>query len=203
MNRTDSFNRADSASSLGTPSDAGTAWSALYGTWGVSGNAAYCPSNTVFGVAALEASAADADVQVTYRGPDPAANVGPAARVTDADNGIYLYNYAGTFYLVKNVAGAFTVLDSAAGSTADGSVLRVRCQGDQVTAYLNGSPLIGPVTETFNQSATKHGLFNGGLYGTANRFDDFSVTDLAGAGSAAERESLPRGLGRGLTRGLA
>lgn len=185
MNRSDSFSRADDASSLGTPSDGGAAWVAHWGTWGITAGKAYCPSNTVFGVAVLEASTADADVQVTYRGADTAANVGPAARVTDANNGIYLYNYSGVFYLVKDEAGGFAVLGSVGGATADGSVLKIRCQGSQVTAYHDGVTIIGPVTETFNQSATQHGLFNGGLYGSGNTFDDFSVADLAGATAAA------------------
>lgn len=35
MNRTDTFTRPNNASSLGTPSDGGSPWTAHVGTWGI------------------------------------------------------------------------------------------------------------------------------------------------------------------------
>src|SRR5689334_12682212 len=82
-NRSDDFNRADNASTLGTPSDAGSAWSALEGTWGISSNQAYNPTADGQGTAALESSIADAQVQATLATSGGSGLIG---RATDGNN---------------------------------------------------------------------------------------------------------------------
>src|SRR4051812_42221595 len=62
--RSDTFTRADSASSLGTPSDGGSAW-ATSDTWGISTNRAYNAGADAQSTAVLESSKSDVLVQAT------------------------------------------------------------------------------------------------------------------------------------------
>lgn len=160
---TDSFNRADSAVTLGN-TDTGQPWTYQSGTWGISSNTAYVTS-TGQHTAVVNAGVSDCTVQATMSsiGTSP----GLCWRATD-DNNYFLF--AGpTCY--KRVAGGFTSLGST-GGFSNGDVLSVVVSGTSHIIKKNGTTVLS-FTESFNQTATKHGLR---AQANDSRFDNFSVT---------------------------
>src|SRR5437868_11244363 len=115
-NRSDNFNRADTTNAIGTPSDGGSAWSQVSGTWGISGNAAYESSGAATNlVAALEAAVADVDVQVTIPAGGTTLDHGLNARLADDNNYLlWIWTAGGAgLGLFKKVGGSFTLLGSS------------------------------------------------------------------------------------------
>jgi hypothetical protein len=183
-NRTDNFDRADTTNNIGTPSDAGSAWTQSQGTWGIASNAGYESSAAgAQNIAQLEASLADVDVQVTLSNVSAGADAGPVARFADTSNyllWIYTIGSSG-LRMFKVVAGSFTQLGSTASYTAaNGDVLKFTVNGSTLNGYVNGALKVGPQTESAGSTNTKHGLrsFND----SASRFDDFSIVDNSGGG---------------------
>ncbi len=175
--RTDNFNRADSTTSLGTPSDSGSAWVATQGTWGIATNRGYNPGSDSPGSAYLESSAANADVQVTIS--VVGAHGGLVFRLSDLNN-YWLLDVAvsGTkLRLQKYQSGSFGVNFDFAYTPANGDIIKASFSGSTINCYLNGSVVIGPITDAFNSTATKHGLFD--FSENAVRFDDFSIVDTS------------------------
>jgi hypothetical protein len=178
-NRTDDFDRADDALVLGTPSDAGTDWVALSGTWGISGNEGYRVSPADDDTAYLESSLADVDVVVELDTIAANSKVGILARAVDDENFIaFYYDEAGEeLFLDVCEAGVYGTIDSFEVIVANGDVLTLRCNGDIIAGYLNGELVVGPIVENFNNTETKHGLW-GSTAEAGDRFDNFSITGL-------------------------
>jgi chitodextrinase len=168
----DSFNRVDSSTSLGV-SDTGQTWTALTGTWGISSNQAYLAAGTG-GIAVIDSGKSDATIQVK-NAVITATNMRFVFRLTDSNNYYIVQTDTGNVYkLYKNVAGTFTSLGTSTGITpANGDVLKVVTNGSSITVYVNGSQII-TATDTFNQTATKHGIAHNAL-NPISRWDDFSV----------------------------
>jgi hypothetical protein len=164
-NRSDNFNRADGA--IGTPSDGGSAWSVESGAWVVSSNRA---TVTSAGTIVLECSASDGTVSAKIYG---AAN-SPAivARYTNASNrilcGVDPWN---AIALYRLESGSYNLLASSAPPVA-GDTVSLVLLGSSVKVLHNGAEVIS-VTESFNSTATKHGL---SLSGDSAQFDDFAFT---------------------------
>lgn len=176
MTTSDSFNRADGA--IGT-ADTGEVWSVLSGTWTIASNQAKEGTTTsTQHLAVLDCGVSDGAVQVTI--PSVAAgsaNAGLSFRASDVSNHWRLISDSSGTYIEKKVAGTFTTMASYAPVATDGDVLRVVMLGSLVGAYRNGTPL-GCVTDSFNSTATKHGLDHGASTsdtGPRPRWDDFSV----------------------------
>lgn len=187
-NRLDTFDRADSGPPLGTPSGGGAAWEATKGSFVILSNRAANATAGTHDVTVLEASAADAEVQVTLAAF--ADQMGLAFRLTDLNNFFFVRTYSGAGYdLFRFEAGGSSHLGAYATTPASGDVLKAVCSGSSLSVYVNGTLRIGPVTDAFNGAATKHGLWAYSA-GGANRFDDFSITDLGGGGGGA---APPRG----------
>lgn len=180
-NRTDNFNRANNASSLGTPSDAGSNWVTVAATWGIFSNAAYAPSSG--GSAYLESSLSDCDVQLTV---PVVADGAIAARIVDfttyeeclycgiKSDGLRLYE--------KTFGGGFSLIGSHTTSgVSNGDTIKVTCNGTAITVYQNGVSRIS-VTSSLNTTATKHGLY---AFDSTARFDDFSIMALGGGSTAS------------------
>lgn len=192
--RADNFNRSDSSTALGTPSDAGSDWVAHQGTFGISSNKGYlvgnagAPGNT----ATLESSASDAEVAATLTiGDTGNTAVSLCARLSDANNYLAVrfdFLAANEPVLVKCEAGTETTIISDMGAFASGDVMAIRCVGNTITVYKNAGQ-IGTVTESFNNTATKHGLYHDNFTAgsAADRWDDFSITDLGGGGGGNRR----------------
>lgn len=197
MNRSDDFNRADNASTMGTPSDAGSDWTYPAGTWGIFSNIGYNAGADNPGVAALEASAADATVGATLTVFNMSA--GLAFRIGDVNNFWFLRGHSGSGYqLWKRVAGSYTQIGSNVGTPANGDVLEVTCSGNSITAKVNSSTTHN-TTDSALAANTQHGIMS--FTDNMTRFEDFSITDLGGGGGGILYTQLERGT-RGLLRGV-
>ena len=178
-NRSDNFNRSYSATTLGTPSDGGAAWSAISGVWGVSENKAYLANGASLAVAVLESSATDVDVQLTVSNLSGGQDIGVIARASDDNN--YILGVVGgdVWRIYKKVSGGYTSLGSASGTPANGDVVVLSVSGTSVALKINGET---KVTGTVSELAanTKHGIYSNSY--TPNSFDDFSITDTGGGG---------------------
>lgn len=186
-NRSDNFNRANSASSLGTPSDSGSAWVALSGTWGINSNQGYLVTDNGDDLAYLEASLADVTVQVT-RADNLGTHVGICFRVSDVNNyWVWHGNDSGRF-LKKFVSGSPTTVYSDASAINPNDVISVTASGSSITAYINGVSITN-TTDSFNSTATKSGIYSHFSDGTG-RWEDFSITGSGSVGSAAASSSM-------------
>jgi hypothetical protein len=186
-NRSDNFNRADSTTTLGTPSDGGSAWSVLGGTFGILSNEAYKVSTAAaWDIAVLEASSANVEVQATasqYGTTEPRAGV--AFRVVDTNNWFAAIFYGSYVVLNKNVGGSITEVTSAFASITATDTIKAVANGNSLSVYRNGALVLGPVTDSTHNTATQHGIVavhqdSGTTNGYKFRHDDFSITDLGG-----------------------
>jgi len=172
-NRSDNFNRSDG--SIGTPSDGGSAWSVLSGTWDILSNQARESGGGSQTVTVLESSETDGDVQVTL------ATVGSDSGIigrADDDNNYFLVNSGG--FLYTRSGGGFTLLASGGGAWSNGDVVKIHfAGGSAIEFFLNGSSVIS-TTNSDHSTATKHGIR---AHNSTNaRFDDFSFTGAGGGG---------------------
>ena len=189
--RSDNFNRSDTGSphALGTPSDAGGNWS-QHGTseWGIVSNTAYNVGGGIDQSASLESSAADVEVEVTLTAsPSSGGANGVCVRLTDGSNyyAAYWYIDDGNLYLDRYEAASYTNLGIYDTTMAPGDIIKVITSGTTIEVYLNDVLRITATSQTFNQSATRHGLY--AYDSAAGRYDDFSITDSSGGGTTHTR----------------
>jgi hypothetical protein len=171
---TDSFNRADSTSSMGSTDGSGTldplTWTAQLGTFGITSNQGY-PFALSGGraVATVDLSQANVDISLTSTSSNSAAIV---FRYSDTSNfWIWWNDGTSNTALWKRVAGTFSQVGSSHGSAGSSDVLRVVVVGSSITAYRNGG-VLETQTDSFNSSATLHGIYSNN---TAGRFDSWSA----------------------------
>lgn len=157
---TDSFNRANSTTTLGS-TDGGTtaAWTAQLNTWGINANAAYVPASAD-SIATISGGTADLDIcSIT-------ATTLPATRafwiVFRFSNTTNYWRWGGTLgatmNLEKVVAGVATAhLADTRFVAAQGDTLSVTCLGSVIEVMHNGRTAL-TVTDSFNQTATLHGM---------------------------------------------
>lgn len=187
--RTDNFNRANVATSLGTPSDGGTDWACNFTDWGISSNQAH---NTEAGVdwhpAILESSVSAVEVQATLTALADGLNAAMCGRYADDNNYIRLQLVAGasgTIKLTKRVAGTETQLGSTyTGAVAVNDVFKLRMDSaNLLTAYQNGVSRVS-ATDAAGAANTRHGL----IAFDPESWDDFSITEIvAGGGGIPSR----------------
>lgn len=179
-NRSDNFNRANGSLNGSTPSDSGSTWTCTTGG-SVTSNE-FQHSGGIPECNTLEASSADVDVQATLTvSPPSLGRAGLIARFVDSNNFWFVEIRAGTNTgkILKRVAGTSSQVATSTLTPANGDVFRFNAQGDRLRLYQNGVLRADTGTgQTFNQTATKHGL---GLEAanTTARWDDFSITDLS------------------------
>ena len=204
-NRTDNFNRADTTNNIGTPSDGGSAWSQLAGTWGISGNAGYMSSaGGSDRTCVLESSVAIVTVQATLSvAPTEPYDSGLSIRAADSGNYIYSYIYPIgpdiSHVIYKLISGAYTelVYDETPGTMANGDVITLSADsGNNITSTWNAFSVSANCSD--GATNTKHGIY---LYaGNSNtRFDAFSITENSsgGGGGGSTRSYVPRVIGFG------
>lgn len=162
---TDSFNRANSTTTMGD-TDTGQTWVPNSGTWGIENNLAYCLSSPgAQATTVVQSSVSDCTIQFTMA---VSGDAGVCFRSTD-DNNHFITNNGSLF---RKQGGGFTSLGST-GGYANGDVLKVVLSGSSITVYRNGSSVLA-VSDSFNSTATKHGLrWNND---SPTRFNDFSIT---------------------------
>lgn len=168
----DTFNRADSAVSLGS-ADVGGAWTASVGTWGISSNVAYQVADAGQDVAQIDSTVANCTIRCTYSVASPNSQR-IIFRFSDTSNYWLLQTEGGTAYkLYKYVAAAFTLAGTYSTTPANGDVLMIVLNGNQIDAYLNGVLRIS-TTDAHNSTATRHGI-GGANNSLTGRWEDFSV----------------------------
>ncbi len=194
--RADNFDRADNSGPLGTPSDAGSAWVEPGGPlFQIVSHQANRPASSV-GAGYLETSSANGDVQVTLIGT--CTDHGLVGRYTDASNYWYGSGRSTGSYLQKIQGGSYTSFGPYTGAVT-GDVMKMTLSGNSVSLYLNGV-LLTTQNDSFNSTATKHGIATGNAVGT---FEDFSFTDAVATPDTPELYGAPFGsLGRRQTQQL-
>ncbi len=169
---TDSFNRADSTTTLGN-ADTGQAWTSAIGVHGISSNQAYrvtAVSNE--GTALLETGITDMIVKGTPISGVTNRFVGLIGRADDASNFYVVFTDANTLSaLYKKVSGSFIQLGTNFGAIS--GVMELRCQGSTISVYDDGV-LVVSETDTSLTTGTKAGFRISGASSTP-RLDDFSV----------------------------
>lgn len=167
----DSFDRADSTTTMGD-ADTGQTWTPQTSdTWGIDSNEAYCVSGATASqaVTTVDAGVSDCVVEVTMVVSDDS---GLCWRCVDNDN-YWISNISSVY---KRVGGSLTSLGSfSTGLNNDGDVLRVHVEGTAHTFYVNDVEALS-TTDSTHQSATKHGLRI--HTETVPRWDDFTVEAL-------------------------
>lgn len=178
--RADTFNRANSTTTLGTPSDAGSAWAVNTGTWGILSNAAYQVSGSFTSdFASVEASVTNAAVQATTLNSLGRGGVVGRANAA-ANDSIAWYCDGSSVFLAKFVGGVVTFLGNS-GSTASvtNDRLKLLCEStNQLTGFLNDVALVS-VSDSALNTRTQWGIitYDKGVAG----MDDFSVTRILAA----------------------
>jgi len=172
---TDSFNRINSALTLGT-TDTGHTWQYLStGVWGIAANQAYNPTNSVTNkdAAVVQSLVSDCSVQVTFATHVSSMRVG--FRYTDLNNGFIVNDEGSQYVLYRLQSGSYTSIGSTTLITpTNGDVIKVTLSGSSITVYVNGVSKI-TATDTFNQTATLHGIASNDNTAVA-RWDTFSIT---------------------------
>lgn len=163
----DSFDRADSASSLGT-AESGQAWTAGSGTWGISNRRGYLvTASGTEGCAVVDlgvpADWIQADLQYKASGtPDP----GLLIRYVDSNNYIMAAFETGNFINIwTKVAGSYTNLGAVSvsgGLFGTGKLLYLRADyqrgvGKITVTLAGGNGILGTNVKTLN--STNRGIF--------------------------------------------
>lgn len=208
----DTFTRADSATTLGT-AETGGAWSALAGTWGISGNKAYMPAGATDGFAVLTSnflSDGYAEADITLSATANRAATGLVFRAADINNMLMveLTKVVGAdiIGLWKRIGGTWTQLAAiTSAGLVNGTTYKVRAEfyGGQILIYVDGAlklsylMLAGDLTSLGGNS--KYG-FRLNSTGSTNddvgsRFDNFK----AGAARVGQIITLQRSLDGGTT----
>lgn len=168
----DDFNRANNASSLGSP------WTTISGTWGISGNAPYAPSLvSTRAVATRDDGLADGMIELDLIAtPADSTGYAIAFRTTDINNRweMVIYRSTGSYtgwavFLQYWNAAVFTRLleEIQVNSLMDGypETVAVEFVGSTIKCYVNGTQVGTTQTDSFNASETKHGIVSIGQTG--------------------------------------
>ena len=164
---TDAFDRADSAITLGSTGD-GKPWVTLNSSvWGITGNAAYCPTPGSRGYAYVASGAQNGTLTVVFLTLSDYSGV--AFRIFDVSNLLYVQRVGSTLELRKVCGGVGSTLATATGLTFTSSnTLSVSMVGTAIAVSLNGVQVL---TATVTDFATNknHGLTSAG---TTARFGE-------------------------------
>lgn len=168
----DGFGRTNTVNNIGTP-DIGPAWNQFVGIWGIDTSQGYC--STVSGDSYCGADVAQADVNVTYIRPAGGNSAGIFLRYTNTSNNLVFIDTAGLTYY-KKVAGSYTQIGSSPNVAGAGQTIEMDTSGNNHTCKLDGVTQF-TATESFNSTATVHGLFTNG--NNAQRWDSWLITGAA------------------------
>ena len=105
-------------------------------------------------------------------------SLGIVARLSDNDNYImaYLREGAEKLVLYSKEAGSYTVRaeDTVTVNADTDYTVALSCVGTAIVATVNGGTPV-PWTSSFNQAATKVGLYSGDANGDGSNFNDFTA----------------------------
>ncbi len=172
---TDSFNRANDGSSLGT-ADTGQAWTSRVGVLGVNTNTCYPATLSANeALSTLDSTITDVKVKITPTTLSTVGRfVGVVGRYADNNNYYLAQSDGSVSQLFKRVAGTYTQLGTDAAAVTVSTVLELRCVGSTISLWGNGVSLIS-VTDTSLTAGTNCGIRVGGAGSTVLRMDTFSV----------------------------
>lgn len=171
----DSFDRADSGTSMGT-ADTGQVWTPLAGTWGIDTNRGYSVgSDPADRQVVVESGVSDPTVAVDVPVLDSGGGTGLLFRGVDANN-YWIFTSEGTRWaLYKRVTGTHTLVGSFTETPTIGR-WEVACSGSSITCKIDSVTKV-TATDTTHQTATRHGLRIFRQSATSSsRFDNFTVS---------------------------
>lgn len=158
----DSFNRADNAASLGT-ADKGGAWSVQSGTWGISGNQAYCSTTAGTEIVLMPTSTnsqQDVIIEMDAMGTpfsSPSSWLAAVFRYLSTSEYLMVYVQSGLLNLTKVSGGAPTTLATgggdiawAAGTTYSFKIVAI---GTYIEIFVNG---VSKIQYTLTGGDTKY-----------------------------------------------
>lgn len=180
----DSFTRADSATTMGSTPTGSKAWTAIDGTWGIASNKAYMASapSAGIGLVTVDAGVADCTLSAVVSTTSGNPSCGLVFRATDVNNWYVAEIQVGAAYtpkIYRRISGTLTTIATGASVTfAAGDTLSVVLSGSSITVKRNGTTIVS-VTDSTYTTQTKHGLYD--YYSppgspSPTRFDDFLVT---------------------------
>lgn len=152
------FTGADDAASPGN-ADTGQSPTVLGGsTWGRQSNQCYMVADGASNKNGVVYDAGISDGTANLTIPVKQNGGRFLFRATTTDNGFFIDTEASNYRLYRLQAGAFNDLGASTGVTpANGDVLSIALLGSSITLLVNGVVRLGPVTDSFNQTATKYG----------------------------------------------
>ena len=133
--------------------------------------------------ATLEAGAADIRMGVDYRvGAGPRHLAALVFRLTDANNHLLLMFYENALHLYRRRGGGYSLLASSAAfpEPTPGTIQRLEVQtvGDQLIGLWNGLQMV-QVRESFQRTATRHGVDWNSAYDSLAAFDNLEIRGIA------------------------
>jgi len=174
--QSDDFNRA----SLGANGPNGNAYQGL-GTWATSGSTVLlAPTNAQYNTLVYNTTYADCYISVDILDNPTASYSGLSFRWTDADNRFEVSwdLGVGTVIISKYEASVGTSVCSwTAAAPSVPFNLKLRLSGNAFTLYIDGvdqgAPDTGTASSSFNNTATRHGLWHFGNSTTGGTFDNW------------------------------
>jgi hypothetical protein len=170
----DNFDRADSATSLGT-AGSGQTWTAINGTWGITSDTAYQVTSSTQAIAVVETGLADCLLELDVDSGIPAGG-GLSWRVVDNnDHWFWDIDASGTGgsgggSVYKRVGGTLTQVRTGLPD-CNHKRMGVDLSGSTIDLLIDGV-VVDTITDSTHSTATKHGLRD---YSGFAVFDNFSV----------------------------
>jgi hypothetical protein len=170
----DGYNRANSATTLGSTEVGGLAYTSVVGPWGVRNGRAYNPGGNG-GMVYVDAAVTDAtftaiagDTVAPYNLND---NCGLMARYTDSTH-FYLVQVSSTAIQIYKCNGGFTLLAQTTTTITPGiTVMGIKVNGTTIQSLKNGT-VVDSVTDSSLTTGTKYG------YRFGNSSDQYNFDDL-------------------------
>lgn len=190
---TDSFDRADSTTSMGN-ADTGQAWVPRAGSsavWGIISNEAYQPTNGTgtnkYEHASIDVGASNIDMSVDITAAQAGNSVsgGIMFRYTGiTDYWDFIFNRSGAgalgWFLQYRTAGGFTTIASGTPGAITGTLRIVDNGVNSITAYINGAS-VATSSNTTHAGGTRQGIMcrysssGGANSGTGWRHNNYSM----------------------------
>lgn len=167
----DSFNRVDSASSLGV-ADTGQAWNVFGGIWGIDGGKAYCAVTEGYNNNVV-INTDISDGILTVKLPSVAKG---AERVNfrwrSTTNRLSVWVDTDKYAIYKYADAVETLLGSYSVVPQNNDVIKIEANGSLIKVYLNDLKIL-EIIESANIANTNWGF--GTYYSNIPRFDSFKV----------------------------
>ncbi len=166
----DSFTDTNGTALQDHTMEVGAGWTIHAGTWEIqSGKVIKTADDGTHQLASIDVGQSNCTVRAQHV---VQGGGGLAFRITDNNNFLGI-QVSGNYNLYKRDTGTFSLLQSA-GTADDGPHdLKAVLLGANIDVYVDGVLLFSYATATFNQTATRHGLWLNQI--TAEMLDNFEV----------------------------